>query len=188
MKAAKTSTTVSPDFDVLLDPGAIMPTRAHDTDVGYDIHALSVSYTYEKQGWFKRLLGIEPRITTVKCETGVHIAPKDNSFWVMGLPNSRVSKLPFVLGNSCGVIDPDYRGSIKFIYNVLPYAGKCTNEEVKKFFEPFFDGDEKHLRVIGQIVPMKRFSMNLNAVDALTKTERGEGGFGSTEKAKGAQK
>lgn len=177
------STPFEVHFDVLLDSGAIMPVKAHANDVGYDMHALSVTYSYEKQNWFKRMLGIEPRITTVKCETGVHLAPKDDSFWVMGVPNSRVSKLPFILGNSCGVIDPDYRGSIKFIYNVIPY-GKYTNEEVKRFFEPYYDGDEKHQRVIGQIIPMKRGTMNLTSVNSLSTTQRGTGGFGSTEKMK----
>lgn len=167
-------------FKVMLDPGALAPERAHTNDVGYDMHALEVEYVYEKPTWWQRLLHIEPRIATVKCDTGVHLAPLDEGYWVMGLPNSRAAKMPFVLGNSCGVIDPGYRGSIRFIYNVLPYGRKLTNARVRDFFEPHFDGDDRHQKVVGQIVVLPRLSMDLEVVDGLPSSERGEGGFGST--------
>lgn len=161
-------------FDIQLEEGAVMPTRAHETDVGYDICAKDVEFIHEELPWWKKMLCIKPRIITVKCDTGVHISPRSKSFWIMGLPNSRVSKLPFVLGNSAGVIDPDYTGSIKFIYNVLPYHKDYTTQYVKGFFSKG--------KVIGQLVVMHRYGMDFNQVDDLEDTERGDGGFGSTEK------
>lgn len=167
-------------FDIQLEEGAVMPTRAHETDVGYDICAKEVEFIHEELPWWKKMLGIKPRIITVKCDTGVHISPRSKSFWIMGLPNSRVSKLPFVLGNSAGVIDPDYTGSIKFIYNVLPYHKDYTTQYVKGFFSKG--------KVIGQLVVMHRYGMDFNQVDDLEATERGDGGFGSTEKKRKEKK
>lgn len=167
-------------FDIQLEEGAVMPTRAHETDVGYDICAKEVEFIHEELPWWKKMLGIKPRIITVKCDTGVHISPRSKSFWIMGLPNSRVSKLPFVLGNSAGVIDPDYTGSIKFIYNVLPYHKDYTTQYVKGFFSKG--------KVIGQLVVMHRYGMDFSQVDDLEATERGDGGFGSTEKKRKEKK
>lgn len=161
-------------FDIQLEDGAAMPVRAHETDVGYDICAKEVEFIHEELPWWKKIFGIKPRIITVKCDTGVHISPRSKDFWVMGLPNSRVSKLPFVLGNSAGVIDPDYTGSIRFIYNVLPYHKDYTTQYVKGFFSKG--------KVIGQLVVMYRYGMEFNRVDDLEATERGDGGFGSTDK------
>ena len=69
-----------------------------------------------------------------------------------------------VLGNLTGVIDPDYRGEVKVslwnrsegAYTVMPGERIC-----QALFIPFF-------------------RVELNPVDALPETDRGEGGFGST--------
>lgn len=158
------------NFNVVLNEGATLPTRAHDTDVGYDVTAAEVEFVYEKPTLLQRLLHLEPRIVTVKCDTGVQAVPCDKGYWLMGVPNSRVAKLPFVLGNSCGVIDPDYTGTIRYIYNVLPT--KDSNKLAKEYF--------KKGAVIGQLLVMPRTAINATVVDTLEKTERGDGGFGST--------
>ena len=158
--------------DVHLVDCAAMPVRAHDTDVGYDVKAISVEYVYEKRKWWQKLLHIEPRIKTIKCDTGVVLMP-EKDYWWMAVANSRSAKMPFVLGNGCGIIDPDYRGTVRFIYNVLPYA-EVSNNDIKEFFNCG--------RAIGQLIPMRRYNAALNEVEVKTETERGEGGFGSTEK------
>lgn len=162
-----------PICEIKLEEGAVLPLRAHDTDVGYDVKAKSIEYVYAKQSWWKKLLRIEPKIITVKIDTGVVLMP-ETDYWWMAVANSRSSKMPFVLGNGCGIIDPDYRGTVRFIYNVIPYAD-VTNAEIKDFFE----GD----RAIGQLIPMKRHTFKLGILDEIKETERGTGGFGSTEKA-----
>lgn len=162
-------------FDVQLDDGAKMPVRAHDTDVGYDVCANEVEFVYAHKTWWQRLFNIEPRIITVKCNTGVHLTPIGKTSWVMGVPNSRVSKQPFVLGNSCGIIDPDYTGSIRYIYNVLPQGStKEMNKIVKEYFVKG--------AVVGQLIVVSRYGMTINKVEQLEETDRGDGGFGSTAK------
>lgn len=87
---------------------------------------------------------------------------------IKAFANSRFAKAGWRLANGVGVIDNDYRGHIKFIYVPGPNA--------KPFHEVFSIGG-----VCGQIEPCQRFHMQLNSVSTLTPTQRGEGGFGSTE-------
>lgn len=92
--------------------------------------------------------------------------PED--YAIKAFANSRFAKAGWQLANGVGVIDNDYRGHIKFIYVPGPNA--------KPFHEVFSIGG-----VCGQIEPCQRFQMQLNRVSTLTPTQRGEGGFGSTE-------
>ena len=88
-------------MNVKLDPGAIMPTRAHDTDAGLDL------YARENQV-------ILPR-SSATFDTGVHIElPPDT----VGMLKSK-SGLNVKYGlTSEGVIDEGYTGSIAVkLYN-----------------------------------------------------------------------
>lgn len=76
--------------------------------------------------------------------------------------------------NSCGVIDADYRGEIKlrFTYNRPEYPADCLTDSL----------DVNHGERVAQIVIVPYNHLELNFVDELSETERGEGGFGSTGK------
>lgn len=86
---------------VMLDEGAIMPTRAHDTDAGLDLYATETQ--------------IVPAKESAIFDTGVHIE----------LPTGTVGMLKSKSGlnvkhglTSEGVIDVGYTGSIKVkLYN-----------------------------------------------------------------------
>lgn len=69
------------------------------------------------------------------------------------------------LSNCVGVIDSDYRGEVKA---KLTCDGRCVGIEFKK-------GDR-----IAQAVIVPIPQVELEEVDDLSSTERGEGGFGST--------
>ena len=84
------------------------------------------------------------------------------------VPRSSLSKTPWRLGNSIGIIDADYRGewmlvlkSDSAVYNPCPFAvgERCA----QIYFEKVND-------------------VEIIETDELTDTERGEGGFGSTGK------
>lgn len=92
--------------------------------------------------------------------------PED--YAVKAYANSRFAKAGWRLANGIGVIDNDYRGRIKFIY--------VPGHNAKPFHEVFSIGG-----VCGQIEPCQRFQMQLNRAAKLTTTQRGEGGFGSTQ-------
>lgn len=132
---------------VVLDPGAIMPCRAHSTDAGLDLFARE-----------QRL--ILPGYA--ECfDTGVHI---EIPAGYVGMIKSK-SGLNVKKGlTSEGVIDAGYTGSVVVkLYN--------HGERIEKI--------EKGQK-ISQLVLLPIITPELEVVDALEETERGDGGFGST--------
>lgn len=79
-----------------------------------------------------------------------------------GLANNQI----ITVLNSPGVIDSDYRGEIKVM--LINHSGES---------KPIKDGDR-----IGQlvIVPTPEIELEKVSLEELSKTERGDGGFGST--------
>ena len=82
------------------------------------------------------------------------------------VPRSNISKHPWVLANSVGIVDSDYRGEwmVKF---------KCVSDEVKAL--PYAVGDR-----VAQIFFEKNVHVAFAEVEHLEESVRGEGGFGST--------
>lgn len=90
-------------------------------------------------------------------------------------PRSSVTKTQFVLGNSVGVIDSNYRGEIQLKFTrVRSSKGKDSRNKlpVCNFYRP---GSK-----IGQILIIPRPQVVLLESEELSDTNRGEGGFGST--------
>ncbi|MAR66748.1 MAG: dUTP diphosphatase [Crocinitomicaceae bacterium] len=81
-------------------------------------------------------------------------------------PRSSISNTDHYLRNSVGVIDSGYRGEIK-VRMSTPLLGGAEYKE----------GDR-----VAQLVIMKLPWVNLQEVEELSDTDRGEGGFGSTGK------
>lgn len=85
-------------ISVMLDKGAKMPQKAHETDAGYDLFAVG-DYVVPAHGrtWI---------------ETGVHIAIPVGYYGAVTSKSGLMGKK----GLTCeGTIDSDYRGSIKAI-------------------------------------------------------------------------
>jgi len=76
---------------------AILPKKAHSTDIGFDIHCISL----------KKKLGNE----TYLYDTGLKIKPP-KGYYVEIIPRSSISKSGFILANNTGIIDPDYTGNL----------------------------------------------------------------------------
>lgn len=83
------------------------------------------------------------------------------------VPRSSISKTDWILANSIGVIDADYRGEWMVIF-------KCLGEMIYQPL-PFGVGDR-----CAQIYFEKIQEAEFEEVVELSDTERGEGGFGST--------
>lgn len=81
-------------------------------------------------------------------------------------PRSSVSNTQLVLANSVGVLDSSYRGSARFRFKKIYGTGNIY--EV---------GDR-----IGQIVFIPSPNFELQEVEELSETERGDGGFGASGK------
>ena len=132
---------------VNLDPGAYMPTRAHDTDAGLDLYAV-----------YRRNV---PAHGSMCFDTGVHI---EIPAGYVGMVKSK-SGLNVKCGiTSEGVIDAGYTGSIMVkLYN---HSGNTVEIE--------------RGQKISQLVLLPIITPELEEVDDLDATERGNGGFGST--------
>jgi dUTP pyrophosphatase len=132
---------------VMLDPGAIMPTRAHELDAGYDLFS-------RDDIWINA--------GSSECfDTGVHI---EIPAGYVGFLKSKsgLNVMRGLLGE--GVIDAGYTGSIC----VKLYNHGNTDVRICK-------GQK-----ISQLVIFPIVKPELDVVDNLEDTERGNGGFGST--------
>lgn len=134
---------------IMLDKGAILPTRAHDNDAGLDLYCPASQAQ------------IIPAKESVKIDTGVHIEMPLNT---AGFLKSK-SGLNVNHGiTSEGVIDVGYTGSIV----VKLYNNSGYDYEVKP-------GDK-----ISQLVILSILAPELEIVDTLEDTDRGDNGFGSS--------
>ena len=79
-------------------------------------------------------------------------------------PRSSISNTDHYLRNSVGVIDSGYRGEIK-VRMSIPALGT----------KQYKNGDK-----IAQLIIMKLPGVDIEEVEELSETDRGEGGFGST--------
>ena len=148
---------------IMLDSGATMPTRAHPTDAGLDLCAAEdviIDCPGTKIYYFDGSVGFEAPCETI--DTGVHIAFDPGTYGKIESRSGLNVKHHVV---SCGgVIDEGYTGSIKVkLYN--------------------FGTEEYHVRKgdkIAQLVIMPYLTPEIEVVDYLDETERGDAGFGST--------
>ena len=104
----------------------------------------------------------------IKCGTGIHVALEDRDSLTIR-PNSRITKMGYVIANSPATVDESYRGEIFIVFR--PIADNPT---------PINIGD-----VIGQIeVPHHRQASfeTVKTLEDLGITDRGDSGFGSTAK------
>lgn len=190
-------TEAAPDWNQVFYTGSPV-TKAHSDDVGFDVTPQSVKVVFcdrseivldctisddefidkleesvlenrRKTVFYSGQRGIRKLV----FDSGNAFEPRGN-FWLMAVANSRVCKTSrYFLQNGVGIIDPGYRGTVRFCYLSV---------------DPDFNMDEVLIlkRTCGQLVPIPCVP-NIDAVPVkhLSETERGTGGFGSSDK--GAQ-
>jgi dUTP pyrophosphatase len=134
-----------------LEPGAVLPRRAHPGDAGYDLHALED-------------LVLRPGERAL-VRTGIAIElPDGHAGWVV--PRSGLAaRHGIALVNAPGLIDAGYRGEVKVL---------LLNTDLVAEFE-VTAGDR-----IAQLVVAAVAAPEVVEVDALGESARAEGGFGST--------
>ena len=149
---------------IVLDEGAKMPTRAHPYDAGLDLYTPNECYVPGVEICHNNLFYSAVPSIRIGCETidtGVHVEIPEG---YVGLIKSK-SGLNVRHGLTAeGVIDAHYTGSICVkLYN-------HTNVE-----HHFYAGDK-----IAQLVIVPCLLPELDLVEELPETDRGDGGFGST--------
>lgn len=136
-----------------LNPIATIPTYAKEGDAGMDLTC--VGYT------------INPKY--IEYHTGLAIEIPEGYVGLI-FPRSSVSDMDLALANSVGVVDSMYRGEVKVRFKTLPNKYEFP-------LESYFIGDR-----VAQIIIIPYPHIKFEEVDELSSTERGEGGFGSTNK------
>ncbi len=146
-----------------LDSNAVLPTYAKHGDAGMDLTATSKSY--DEHGNVVYGTGLAFEIPT--------------GYVGLLFPRSSNTKKDLILGNSVGVIDSGYRGEVVFKFKAIDTQylqdGKLTFLK-RDFMKEYNVGDR-----IGQIIIMPYPQIEFNLVDELSTTDRGVGGFGSTD-------
>lgn len=145
-----------------LAENAVLPTYAKHGDAGMDLTATSKSYDEHGNVVYGTSLAFEIPAGYVG----------------LLFPRSSNTKKDLILGNSVGVIDSGYRGEVVFKFKPLAYKAESeTIHEVSLDFPQDYDIGDR----IGQIIIMPYPQIEFNLVDELSTTDRGIGGFGSTD-------
>ena len=136
----------------------VLPTRAHSTDAGLDLTATRLTQEVDASG--KLILVYHTDIAVEIPEGYVGLLFMKSSVYNRSL----------TLTNAVGVIDSGYRGEIISKFKIITDA-------IPSVYQP----GEKFAQLV--IIPVALDETEF--VDELSNTERGEGGFGSTEENKG---
>ena len=136
-----------------VDADAKLPVKGSLEAACYDVYAHSIT---ETNGKVKVGLGFKTEIP--KGYKGILV------------PRSNLTKHYWVLNNSFGVIDSDYRGEWMAVFTAVPSS---LFNEYQPF--PYSVGDR-----VAQIYFEKVLDVEFEEVEDLISSERGEGGFGST--------
>jgi dUTP pyrophosphatase len=169
----------------------IVNTPAKDGDAGYDIFAVSeprIQGSMYQGPYYTSIHYIE-------YDTEIRIEPNkvndEHQFYMLLYPRSSIIHTNLVLANSVGVIDSGYRGNIKVCFKYISQpedlkiiegksvAGKKANGILTSVNPQriYHEGDK-----IAQLIPCNHNKISIDYVDELSNTERGDGGFGSTNK------
>lgn len=178
-----------------LHPDAIIPSKAHKDDIGYDVTAIDVEYDYENDRWvYHTGLAIES-----DYGVGAFLAARSN-----------LCKKDAYIPNGFGLIDTaNYRG--EFLFILKPHIpahsivtriaferwmrldegtkenvyfndfGCCLREvefEIMEQMEknpPYKPGEK-----VCQLIIFEHPEVEIKEVEELTETARGSNGFGST--------
>ena len=137
-----------------LNDKAIIPTRGSEQSAGYDLYAVT-----------EDIVQIAPH-STVMVSTGISIEIPEGYFGGVFARSGLASKKGLRPANCVGVCDSDYRGE----YMVALHNDTDELMEI-----------QSHER-IAQLIVLPYLTVEFEEVDELSDTQRGSGGFGSTDK------
>ena len=140
-----------------LNEGAIVPSYSKQGDAGMDLTAINIS---------------KDNVGNITYHTGLAIEIPEGYVGLL-FPRSSISKKQQFLTNGVGVIDSSYRGEIMAKFK--PVMG--SYETILELFES--NEYEVNDRVV-QLIIMPYPEIEFEEVEDLSSSERGYGGFGST--------
>lgn len=146
-----------------LSKNAVMPTKAHPTDAGFDLTA--TSRTIDEFG-------------NIAYGTGLAFEIPEGYVGLI-FPRSSICKQDVALSNAVGVIDCHYRGEVTFKFRpaLIAYSKWDGKHDgiFRRFGKDYKVGDR-----IGQLIIMPRPEIELEEAEELSDTDRGTGSYGST--------
>lgn len=142
------------EIQVKLYDGAVMPTKAHPEDTGYDLTLISVVKDMSIEN--------SPECI-IMFDTGVALKPP-TGYCVDVVPRSSFSKTGYSFANCVGVIDSTYRGTIRIVIK-----GDQSLRELELPYKGF------------QMILRKFEYSFIRQVESLDSTDRGSCGFGSSD-------
>ena len=115
-------------------------------------------------GYDLTLIGLKKQVgNTYWYHTGITVEPP-NGFYFDLVPRSSIVKLGYTLANNVGIVDRSYTGEVIVVLNKF-------NSDAPDLEFP--------VRAV-QIIPRRVVHMIPKCVEALSETNRGDGGFGSS--------
>lgn len=150
-------------------PEAVLPSRAHPSDIGHDVTLVAVDQVIDS--WWVMCAKTPDQIPQLREQKVVlyrtAIATEiPEGFYFELFPRSSISKRGYVVTNSIGLIDPHYRGELKIgLFKYNPFAEDLVLPI--KLGQIVFHESPPDLR----FEEVEKISMA---------TSRGAGGFGST--------
>lgn len=138
-----------------LDERAVIPTYAHDGDMGMDITAISVDY--------------DDKLDCYVYHTGLAFAVPQG-YGMLLFPRSSNRKTNCYMANHVGILDSGYRGEL-----LICYKDRDEMNMINEYNAPYKPGDR-----IAQLVVVPYPKVVFIETDVLNETERGDGGHGST--------
>lgn len=133
-----------------LNKSAVIPKYAKDGDAGLDLTATAYKVNEKGQYVYTSDLALEI----------------PDGYVGLLFPRSSICKKDLEMTNSVGVIDSNYRGPIKSVFNPT-----CEDPEIYELGERF-----------AQLIIIPYPKIEFEEVEELSETERGTGGYGSTGK------
>lgn len=137
-----------------LSEKAVIPSKAHKSDAGYDLTATGITTQINECGQLMLVYHTDIAVEIPEGYTGFLF------------PRSSVYKKSLQLTNSVGVIDSGYRGEIMAVF-------KTTTDVIPAVYKE----GERFAQLV--IIPTPDFDV-VEATE-LADSDRGEGGYGSTD-------
>lgn len=153
-----------------LNENAVVPTKAHPTDAGFDL--VATSRTIDEYG-------------NIVYGTGLALEIPEGYVGYI-FPRSSVSKVDLALSNCVGCVDAGYRGEVMAKFKMAIRAGMIKAENVGEhyFANTMYPGNKVYNvgERIAQLIIMPLPSIEFEEADELSTTDRGTGGYGSSGK------
>lgn len=157
-----------------LHPNAVIPKQATELAGGWDVTCTEI---------------VQESPDFVICKLGFALQPPVG-YRVILVPRSSFTKTKWIMQNSPGTGDADYLGEYQYRFRALPvnydrhiildydtHTVEASENILVYPSYPFRVGDR-----IGQIYLEKVIPIEFEEVEELSQTDRGTGGFGSTNK------